>query len=240
MNYTNILFFTGSGISVDSGLKTYRYNNGIWNNFSIKDVATKKAIYYNLNKVNTFFNQLREEIKNAKPNKAHFIISNISNYFNIKVITQNIDDLHERSGIKKIIHLHGFIFESIDIKRKGHVLYQYNNIKKDEKNIENNIFIRPNVVLFDEAPFYINESIKIIKKSDLIIIVGTSLSVSPANNIIFKNKTSKIIIIDPNKDIIKKIPKEFNKEIGGRIIIYNNNAIDGLMKVKKEILKIKD
>lgn len=240
MGNENILFFTGSGISVNSGLKTYRYNNGIWNNKRIKDVATKKAVYYNLNEVNMFFNQLRYDIKNASPNKAHFIISDIEKIYNTNVITQNIDDLHEKSGSKKIIHLHGFIFESIDIKRKGNILYQYNDIKKDEINVENNVYIRPNVVFFNEKPFHLNESIKIIKKSDIIVIVGTSLSVSPANNIIFHNKNAKIIIIDPNKNIINKIPKELSKEIGDRIVVYNNDAIDGLIKFKKEILKIEE
>ena len=240
MNYKKILFFTGSGISVDSGLKTYRSKDGIWNNYKINDVATKKAIYSNLNEVNCFFNTIRNNIKYSKPNKAHFIISDISKKIETKIITQNIDDLHERSGSKNVIHIHGSIFESIDIKRKGSILHQNSDIKENEKNIENNFLIRPNIVLFNENAFHIDESLKIIKESDLIIIIGTSLSVEPANNIVFENNKATIIIIDIDKNILNKVPEKFKEDINKRIFLYNDNSVNGLIKLKKEILKMEN
>ena len=202
-----IVFFTGSGVSVNSGLPTYRMEDGLWNDYNINEVAISLAVKNNLPVVNSFFNTMRQKVNLAKPNDAHYSIAKFQDDYDVTVITQNIDDLHERAGTEMVYHLHGNIFETRTTGNTKVVDKRTTDIQDDERCLQTNGRLRPNVVLFDETPHYLNESAKILREADHIVVVGTSLSVWPVNQLIlqFIDK-EKIIIIDSNKEMVESLP----------------------------------
>lgn len=199
-----IVFFTGSGISVNSGLPTYRMEDGIWNNHDINKVATSHAAQNNLPVVNAFFNTMRQKANTAKPNEAHYSIAKLQNDYDVTVITQNIDDLHERSGTEMVYHLHGNIFETRTTGNSKVIDKRTTDIKDDERCPKTNGRLRPNVVLFDEIPFHYYKALNLIREADYVVVIGTSLAVWPVNQLIlqFKNK-ERMIIIDSNKEMLE-------------------------------------
>lgn len=194
----NIVVLTGAGISAESGLGTFRDSEGLWEKYKIEDVATEKAFLKNPALVLEFYNIRRKQLLNSFPNDAHFALNKLKEKYNLSILTQNIDDLHERSGNTDIIHLHGKLRESrslIDNK-----IY---SIKGSELNIgdycEQGGQLRPNVVWFGEAVPNMDLAIDKVIQASILIIIGTSLNVFPAaSHIDYATKAKKIIIIDPN------------------------------------------
>lgn len=202
-----IVFFTGSGVSVNSGLPTYRMEDGLWNDHDINKVATSHAVKNNLSVVNVFFNTMRQKVNLAKPNEAHYSISKLQDDYDVTVITQNIDDLHERSGTEMVYHLHGNIFETRTTGNTKVVDKRTTNISEDERCPKTNGKLRPNVVLFDEIPLHLEISHKILNEADYIFVIGTSLSVWPVNQLILQHRDKeKIIIIDKNEQMLDVLP----------------------------------
>src|SRR5574344_2039888 len=116
-NYKKICFLSGAGVSAESGISTFRDSNGLWENYRVEDVASIDGWYKNRNLVNDFYNLIRRQLKNSKPNDAHFLIAKLENYFNVSVITQNIDNLHEMSGSSNVIHLHGLLTKACNERK---------------------------------------------------------------------------------------------------------------------------
>lgn len=194
-----ITFFTGSGISVDSGLSTYRMEDGLWSNYKIEEVATSNAIKKDINFVNSFFNDRRKEVANAQPNIAHKFIRELEKDFDVYVVTQNIDDLHEKAQSSNVIHLHGEIMKSRSKATSRFLYEQIDDIKPTDRCIKTDSPLRPHVVLFGENVINYNVSRKHLRESDIVVIIGTSLTVNPAAGLITEllyNK--KIYILDPN------------------------------------------
>ena len=194
----NIVVLTGAGISAESGLGTFRGSEGLWEKYKIEDVATEKAFLKNPELVLDFYNIRRKQLLNSFPNDAHFALNKLKEKYNLSILTQNIDDLHERSGNTDIIHLHGKLRESRSV-----IDNKIYSIKGSELNIgdycEQGGQLRPNVVWFGEAVPNMNLAIDKVIQASIFIIIGTSLNVFPAASLIdYATKAKRIIIIDPN------------------------------------------
>ena len=194
----NIVVLTGAGISAESGLGTFRDSEGLWEKYKIDDVATEKAFLKNPALVLEFYNIRRKQLLNSFPNDAHFALNKLKEKYNLSILTQNIDDLHERSGSTDIIHLHGKLRESRSV-----IDNKIYSIKGSKLNIgdycEQGGQLRPNVVWFGEAVPNMDLAIDIVIQASIFIIIGTSLNVFPAASLIdYATKAKRIIIIDPN------------------------------------------
>lgn len=218
----NIVILTGAGISAESGLGTFRSSGGLWEKFKIEDVATPLAWKKNPELVLNFYNERRKQCNIAEPNKAHYALVELSNHFNVSIITQNIDDLHERAGSKNIIHLHGEILKA----KTSELTNEYFHITKDIKlgdKCDNGKQLRPHVVWFGEAVPEMDNAAQISLTADIFIVIGTSLNVYPAANLINRTKKNcQLILIDPNElkiqDSTARIIKE-NATIGVPMLV---------------------
>ena len=194
----NFVVFTGAGISAESGLGTFRDSGGLWDNYKIEDVATPKAFQKNPGLVLEFYNIRRRQLLSATPNDAHYALNKLQENFNLQIITQNIDDLHERSGSNNVLHLHGKLRQSkstLDNK-----LYEIDGSELVLGDLcPNGGQLRPNVVWFGEAVPMMDKAIEIVKTADIFIIVGTSLNVYPAASLIhYTSNSCQKYIVDPN------------------------------------------
>jgi len=193
----NIVVFTGAGISAESGLGTFRDSNGLWDNYKIEEVATPQAFKSNPALVLEFYNIRRRQLLKASPNIAHSALNKLEEKYNLNVITQNIDDLHERSGTKNVLHLHGKLTESKSIFNNE--IYEING---SELNIgdtcQNGRQLRPNVVWFGEEVPNMEIAIEMVKNADIFIVIGTSLNVYPAASLLnFTKNSARNIVVDP-------------------------------------------
>jgi len=198
-----LVIFSGAGISAESGLSTFRDNGGIWDQYPIGEVATPEAWLKNPKKVNEFYNMRRENCLNAKPNNAHLKIASLEDRFDISIITQNIDDLHERAGSKNIIHLHGEIIKSRSSETNKIFQIEGSKIKENELCPEG-YPLRPHVVWFGEDVPNLKLAQNLVNVADILVIIGTSLRVYPAANLIYEAKPNCMkYVIDPNEIDIK-------------------------------------
>lgn len=194
----NIVVFTGAGISKESGIDTFR-DGGIWDKYDPDFYATKKGWKQDREEVLSFYNKLRSMYKDSNPNEAHTMISKLQDKHNVTVITQNIDNLHERSGSKKVIHLHGEMTKaqsSLDPK----IVYDWNKEINIGDKCEKGSQLRPHLVWFGENPNNIEQCYEALKNCDLLLIIGTSLSITYTISMlsdINEEKTS-VIYIDPD------------------------------------------
>jgi NAD-dependent deacetylase len=201
----NIVVFTGAGISAESGLSTFRDSNGLWEKYKIEDVATFGAFIKNPRLVLNFYNLRRKQLLKVEPNIAHISLNELQYKFNLTIVTQNIDDLHERSGTKNVIHLHGKLTES-----KSIIDNKIYDIVGGELNVgdycKKGGQLRPNVVWFGEAVPNMDLAIEVVRKASILIIIGTSLQVYPAATIIdYAINAERIILVDTNPSIYKGI-----------------------------------
>jgi len=193
-----LVIFSGAGISAESGIKTFRGSDGLWENYKIEDVATPEAFERNPSLVLEFYNQRRKQVINAHPNDAHLAIAKAEAHFDTTIITQNIDDLHERAGSSKVLHLHGEIRKARPVNDDKVIL----NIPGEELNLgdydKHGKQLRPHVVWFGEAVPMLHQALPIMQAADVLIVVGTSLNVYPAAGLIDYTKVSaKKYLVDP-------------------------------------------
>lgn len=227
----NLIIFTGAGISAESGLKTFRDAGGLWEQYKIEEVATPAAWEKNKELVNEFYNLRRKQIMEAEPNEAHKIIADLQNYFNVQVITQNIDDLHERAGSKNVLHLHGEIMK-VRSSVNPRLVYPAKNWEiKIGQTCEEGSQLRPHIVWFGEAVPEMDKAITIAEKSELFVVVGTSLNVYPAAGLInYVNNESPKWLIDPG---------EFNLDYIPNLNHIKTVATEGVKRLSKELLSLK-
>ena len=179
----HLVVLTGAGISAESGLKTFRDSDGLWEGYDINEVATATAWLKNPELVLEFYNMRRKNVQEAKPNAAHYGLASLQNDFDVHIVTQNIDDLHERAGSKNVLHLHGEILKMRSEEDEELVYPIYGEIKLGDK-AEDGAQLRPHIVWFEEAVPMIEHAVEIVKKADIFIIVGTSLVVYPAAGLV--------------------------------------------------------
>ena len=193
----NITVLTGAGISAESGIKTFRDSNGLWENHDIMEVASPQGWHKNPELVLHFYNLRRKQLHEVKPNQAHLDLARLEQNHNVQIITQNVDDLHERAGSTNVLHLHGELFK---VRSTG----DENYIKewKTDLNIGDTcpkgFQLRPHIVWFGEAVPMMDKAIELVEKTDVLLIVGTSLQVYPAAGLMqYTPYRSKIFYIDP-------------------------------------------
>ncbi len=178
-----IVVLTGAGISAESGLKTFRDSDGLWEGYNIEDVATPRAWKKDPALVLEFYNFRRKSVIEAQPNTAHFGLAELERDFDVEIITQNIDDLHERAGSSKVLHLHG---EILRMRSEIDERFSY-EIREDIKigdKAEDGAQLRPQIVWFEEPVPKIEEALPIVASADIFVIIGTSLVVYPAAGLI--------------------------------------------------------
>ena len=196
-----ILFFTGAGVSAESGLQTFRdAKDGLWNNYAIEDVCTPHGWDMNPEQVLDFYNQRRKQCLEAFPNKAHEIIAELEQKYNVTVVTQNVDNLHERAGSTNVIHLHGELMKARSTVDENLIYPITENIKLGD-SCDKGSQLRPHIVWFGEQleDANINLAVKAAMECNLCVIIGSSLQVYPANQIpSYVHPNSKVVVIDPS------------------------------------------
>jgi NAD-dependent deacetylase len=183
MSKKKLVVLTGAGISAESGLKTFRDDDGLWEGYDINEVATATAWRKNPALVLEFYNMRRKNVQQAKPNAAHYGLAALQDDFDVQVVTQNIDDLHERGGSKNVLHLHGEILKMRSEKNEELVYPIEGEIKIGDRS-EDNAQLRPHIVWFEEAVPMMEEAIRVVRGADIFVIVGTSLVVYPAAGLV--------------------------------------------------------
>lgn len=224
-----LVVLTGAGISAESGLKTFRDSDGLWEGYNILDVATPEAWERNPELVQQFYNERRKQVLQAKPNGAHLLLAKLEEYFEVQIITQNIDDLHERAGSTNITHLHGVITYA-QSNLNSTLLYAINGDEiKMGALCELGSQLRPHVVWFGEDVPMISHAAAICATADLFLLIGTSLAVYPAAGLIdYIPADVPKYIVDP------KIPAVNHYK---NIISFAKPATAGLLDVY-EMLKV--
>jgi NAD-dependent deacetylase len=224
----HIVILTGAGISAESGLKTFRDSDGLWEGYNIEDVATPEAWHRNPVLVQQFYNERRKSVLEARPNAAHLALAQLEEKYKVTIITQNIDDLHERAGSSNVVHLHGIITRSQSSK-KSSLTYPIDGweIGLDEK-CELGSPLRPHVVWFGEDVPMIGAAMSICRKADIFMLIGSSLAVNPAAGLIGYVDADIIkYIIDP------KIPTVYNLT---NVVKVEEKATIGVPKLVDELL----
>lgn len=200
----NLVVLSGAGISAESGIRTFRDMGGLWEEHDIMEVASPEGWRKNPNLVRQFYNERRKQLLETTPNKGHRLLKELEKYYHVHVITQNVDDLHERAGSSNILHLHGELKKvrsSIDPK----LIYELKGweLKPNEK-CEKGSILRPHIVWFGEEVPAISEAVEIVAKADLFVIIGTSLQVYPAAGLISYVPTKvPVFVIDPDQPHIQ-------------------------------------
>ncbi len=200
MSKKKLVILTGAGISAESGLRTFRDSDGLWEGYNVTEVATPRGWRKDPQLVLDFYNMRRKDVAGAKPNAAHHGLAELEKHYDVTIITQNIDDLHERAGSTNVMHLHGEIFKMRSEWDEQLVYEIRNDIKLGDK-AEDGSQLRPNIVWFEEPVPKIEEAIPIVYAADIFVVVGTSLVVYPAAGLI--NYTARDI---PKYIIYKQIP----------------------------------
>lgn len=196
----NLVVLSGAGISAESGLQTFRDSDGLWNNYKIEEVATPGAFARDPQLVLDFYNMRRNEILKAQPNAAHLGLAELEKDFQVNIITQNIDDLHERAGSTNVLHLHGEILKMRSVKN-DQLFFDCNGNIEVGNLAPDGGQLRPHIVWFEEQVPMIEYALSILEQADILVIIGTSLQVYPAASLLhYVPAGIPIFVID------KKIP----------------------------------
>jgi len=226
-----LVVLTGAGISQESGIPTFRDANGLWEGFRVEDVASPEGWEKDPAVVLEFYNQRRKKALEVKPNRGHEILAELEQYFNVVVVTQNVDNLHERAGSSNVIHLHGSLFESRSTKDES-LVYP---IKGWELNIgdlcEKGSQLRPNIVWFGEMVPLIEVAARHASQADIFLVVGTSMVVYPAAGLIdYVPYDTPKFVVDPNVPSVNHVPG---------VNIIQEKAGTGMEKLKQTLLNLR-
>ncbi len=224
-----LVVLTGAGISAESGIPTFRDSGGLWEGFRVEEVATPEGWHKNKELVLDFYNQRRKKALEVKPNRGHEVLAELEKDFEVTVVTQNVDNLHERAGSTNVIHLHGSLFESRSTMDESLVYplkgWELNIGDKCEKGSQ----LRPNIVWFGEMVPMMETAAMIASQADIFLVVGTSMVVYPAAGLIdYVGRDVPKFIIDPNVPEVRKSPN---------LYFIPEKASTGMEKVKMRLLK---
>ena len=227
-----IVFLTGAGMSVESGFKTFRGNDGLWENYPVEKVATHEAWEDNPEFINNFYNGLRKKLFTAKPNDGHLLIKQLEDKYKVTVITQNVDDLHEMAGSTNVIHLHEELkkvcssADAYNPKYRKELTEDAPNVMPGEKADDGSL-LRPFIVFFGESVPMIEPAIKEVSEADIFVIIGTSLNVYPAASLIHYVRTEvPVYLIDPN---------DVDSKYDTNITVIRKGASEGMRELIKEL-----
>lgn len=194
-----LIVLTGAGMSAESGIKTFRESGGLWEEYDITEVATPMAWWKNQELVLRFYNERRGQLEKAKPNDGHKRLAELEKHFKVTIITQNVDNLHERAGSTNVLHLHGELTKARSTADPS-LIYEigYREILKGDK-CEKGSQLRPHIVWFGEDVPMMDEAVKLTSEADIFVVVGSSLNVYPAAGLIgFAPEKASLWLIDPN------------------------------------------
>ena len=224
-----LVALTGSGISAESGIKTFRDSGGLWEGYDVMEVATPEGWNRDPALVLQFYNERRKQAMNAKPNEAHLILAGLEKFFDVTIVTQNVDNLHEKAGSSRIIHLHGELFKSRSTLDENLVYDVMGWELKIGDTCEKGSQLRPNIVWFGELVPMMEVAIKETLKADIFLVVGTSLVVYPAAGLVdYVSSDVPKFIVDPSMpDVIRK----------PNLFLVEEKATTGMQKVKKILLE---
>jgi len=194
-----LVVLSGAGMSQESGIRTFRDMGGLWEEYDVTEVATPQAWAKNPDLVNRFYNERRKQLLESEPNAGHYGLADLEKLFDVQIITQNIDDLHERAGSSKVLHLHGELKKarsSVD----ENLIYDIDGWElKIGDSCEKGSQLRPHIVWFGEAVPAIEEAMRIVQQADIFVVIGTSMNVYPAAGLInYVKRGTPIFLIDPN------------------------------------------
>ena len=202
----NLVILSGAGISAESGIKTFRDAGGLWEGHDVMEVASFDGWLRNPELVMDFYNQRRRQLHQVSPNAGHFAIAALEEEFNVQLITQNVDNLHEKAGSTNVLHLHGELLKARSTTNPGYIVdWEHDLHFGDTDNAGNQL--RPHIVWFGEEIPLLEDAVEITQKADIFIVVGTSLQVYPAAGLIqFTNRHVPVFYIDPNPSPILNLP----------------------------------
>ncbi len=229
---TKLVVFSGAGMSAESGISTFRDSNGLWENYDIQQVATPEAWERNPALVQRFYNERRKNILEAQPNEAHQYIAKLQDYYDVQVITQNIDDLHERAGSQNVLHLHGNIRLAKSSGPDAQYTTQFYEVNGWKLDLEqdfcpNGYPLRPHVVWFGEAVPAYEEAIRLVQSADIFIVIGSTLSVYPVAALVHEiPHYTKAYYIDPQADH-SRVPPQYK--------LLNMTATEGMHELFNQL-----
>ena len=225
-----LVVLTGAGISAESGLKTFRDSNGLWEEYDVMEVASIEGWHRNPALVLEFYNQRRRQLADAKPNEAHIILAKLEEHFDVQIVTQNVDNLHERAGSTKVLHLHGELTKVRSVRDETRVLdIGYGEISLGQTG-EDGAQLRPHIVWFGEPVPLIPEAERHVREADVFAVIGSSLVVYPAAGLVSSlRRDARAFLIDPN-DVEARFPGNFTliKETAGKGVKKMRDALLGI------------
>jgi NAD-dependent deacetylase len=225
-----LVVLTGAGISAESGIKTFRDAGGLWEGHNVNDVATPEGWHKNPELVLDFYNQRRRQLNEVQPNLGHQILAELEEDFEVKIITQNVDNLHEKAGSSSVLHLHGELLKVRSTKNSNFILDWQTDLNLGDFDVNGNQ-LRPHIVWFGEQVPALEEAVTIVEKADVLIIIGTSLQVYPAASLMnFADATIPVFYIDPKPAEIYNLPND--------IKVIAKTGSEGMKIVQKELEKL--
>ena len=227
-----LVVLSGAGMSAESGIKTFRDADGLWEGHDVMEVASPEGWRKNKELVLEFYNQRRRQLLTVEPNEGHRIIAELQNHYKVYIITQNVDDLHERAGSREVLHLHGELLKVRSEQDENLIEDWKKDLNSTDKN-EVGHSLRPHIVWFGEMVPELERAIPIVEQADCIIVIGTSLQVYPAASLIdFAKPDASIYYIDPKP----ANTNSFNKHIK----IIPLSASEGMKQIYKELVEQED
>lgn len=238
MTKKKVAIFTGAGISKESGIDTFRdVKDGLWNTHKISDVATPEGWKANPELVNEFYNERRRQLPEVFPNKAHRLLAEMEDYFDVTIVTQNVDDLHERAGSTNILHLHGELTKAKSSKNTGKKKYDFSDsIDIGYEDIvsgqlcEDGFQMRPDIVWFDEYPYSVDRAYQAIRNAEVLLIIGTSLQIGYTLDMLQNVRTdARIVYIDPQ-------PMTYLDKYQLEVEYVRKGAVEGVADIVNEMI----
>ena len=223
-----LVILTGAGMSQESGLRTFRDMGGLWEEYDVMDVATPEAWARNPELVNRFYNDRRKQLHECHPNDGHRGLAELEKEFDVHIITQNVDDLHERAGSTKVLHLHGEL-KKVRSSVDPHLVYELDGwVLKLGDKCEKGSQLRPHIVWFGEAVPTMEEAIGIAENADIFVVIGTSLNVYPAAGLLhYTRPHTPIYVIDPERPPVSVKGVTFIEEKAGAGVAKLKNLLGG-------------
>ncbi|GGD26046.1 SIR2 family NAD-dependent protein deacylase [Flavobacterium orientale] len=226
----NLVVLTGAGMSTESGIKTFRDADGLWEGHDVMEVASPEGWYKNPELVLDFYNKRRQQLHEVTPNQGHFLLAELEAFFNVSIITQNVDNLHEKAGSSSILHLHGELTKVRSTKNENYILDWTSDLNWGDTDNHGNQ-LRPHIVWFGEAVPAIEEAITIVEKADFIAIIGTSMQVYPAAGLVHYAKPNcPIFYVDPKPATIHQLNQPLE--------VIPKGASEGVALLKNKLLAI--
>ena len=224
-----LVVLTGAGISAESGIKTFRDADGLWEGHHVMDVASPEGWHRNAAMVLNFYNERRKQLQAVQPNKGHLVLAELEKYFDVSIITQNVDNLHEQAGSTKVLHLHGELLKVRSTKNEAYILDWKHDLiigDVDDKGHQ----LRPHIVWFGEMVPELEAAVGLLEQADCVVIIGTSLQVYPAAGLLhYAQHDVPIYYIDPNPAGITNLQNPLE--------VIAMNATDGLPLLREKLLK---